>query len=72
MAPALSYLPIEVESVRVREHPHEERTPSEVVYWTAAGKVRRNERIKGAEGGRRPTKGHCGFKKERISQNTQE
>ena len=34
VAPALCHMPIEVVSVRVREHPHEERTPSGVVYWT--------------------------------------
>ena len=53
-------LRIEVVSVRVREHPHEERTPSEVVSWTAAGIVRRNERMKEFEGGRRPTNGRSG------------
>ena len=33
VAPAPSHIPIEVVSVRVREHPHEERAPSEVVFW---------------------------------------
>ena len=39
-------MPIDVVSVRVREHPHEERTPSAVVSWTAASIVRRHERMK--------------------------
>ena len=43
-------------SVKVREHQHRERTPSGVVFWTAAEAVRGNERIKEFEGGRRPTK----------------
>ena len=34
VAPALCHMPIEVVSVRVKEHPHEERTPSGVVPWT--------------------------------------
>ena len=33
-APAPFHMPIEVVSVRVREHPHEERTPTGVVSWT--------------------------------------
>ena len=33
MAPAPCHMPIEVVCVRVREHPHEERTPSGVVPW---------------------------------------
>ena len=33
VAPAPYHMPIEVVSVRVREHPHEERTPSRVVFW---------------------------------------
>ena len=46
MAPAPCHMPIEVLSARVREHPHEERTPSGVVSWTeridrnTAGKVK--------------------------------
>ena len=53
-------MPIEVVSVRVKEHQHRERTPSGVVFWTAAGIVRRNERMKEFEGGRRPTTGRSG------------
>ena len=34
VAPALCHMPVEVVSVRGSEHPHEERTPSEVVSWT--------------------------------------
>ena len=34
VTPAPCHMPIEVVSVRVREHPHEERTPSGVVSWT--------------------------------------
>ena len=34
VAPAPCHMPIELVSVRVREHPHEERTPSGVVSWT--------------------------------------
>ena len=52
MTPAPSNIPIEVVSVRVREHQHLEGTPSGVVFWTAAGIVRRNERVKEFEGGR--------------------
>ena len=55
VAPALCHIPIEVVSVRGREHQHEERTPSGVVFWTAAGIVRWSERMKEFEGGRRPT-----------------
>ena len=33
VAPALCHMPIEVVSVRVREHPHEDRTPPGVVSW---------------------------------------
>ena len=36
MAPAPSYIPIEDVSVRVREHPHAERMPSGVVFWTGS------------------------------------
>ena len=57
VAPAPYHMPIEVVSVRVREHQHEEGTPSGVVFWIAAGIVRRNERTTEFEGGRRPTKG---------------
>ena len=69
MAPAAYHIPIEVVSVRVREHPHEERTPSGVLFWTAAGRaaagiVRRNERMKEFEGGRRPNTGRSGTKGE--------
>jgi hypothetical protein len=50
-------MPVEVVSVRVREHPHEERTPSGVVFWAATGIVTQNdERMKEFEGGRRPNK----------------
>ena len=60
VTPALTHMPIEVVSVRVREHPHEERTPSGLVSWTAAerdaaGIVSRSERKKEIEGGRRGT-----------------
>ena len=34
VAPATCHIPIEVVSVRVREHPHWERTPFGVVSWT--------------------------------------
>ena len=34
MAPAPYHMPIEVVSVRLREHPHEEKTRSGVVLWT--------------------------------------
>ena len=34
VAPAPYHMPIEVVSVRVREHPHEERTLTGVVSWT--------------------------------------
>ena len=34
MAPAPCHMPIEVVSVRVREHAHEEKAPSGVVSWT--------------------------------------
>ena len=44
-------MPIELVSVKVREHPHEERTSSGVVPCTAAGIVRQNERMKEFEGG---------------------
>ena len=40
VAPAPYHLPIEVMSVRVREHQHEERTPSGVVSWTVEEKQR--------------------------------
>ena len=36
VAPAPCHMPIEVLSVRVRGHPHEERTPSGVVFWTGS------------------------------------
>ena len=60
VTPALTHIPIEVVIVRVREHPHEERTPSGLVSWTAAerdaaGIVSRSERKKEIEGGRRGT-----------------
>ena len=64
VAPAPYHMLIEVVSVRVREHPHLEGTPSGVVFWTAAGIVRRNERVKEFEGGRRPTTGRSGTKGE--------
>ena len=34
LAPAPCHMPVEVVRVRVREHPHEERTPSAFVSWT--------------------------------------
>ena len=40
VTPAPCHMPIEVVSVRVREHPHEERTPSAVVSWTAEERQR--------------------------------
>ena len=45
------HMPIEVVSVRVREHQHEERAPSGVVFGTGSGRdavviVRRNEKMK--------------------------
>ena len=46
VTPAHYHMPIEVVSVRVREHQHEERTPSEVVSWTERVK-RVNERVRG-------------------------
>ena len=67
VAPAPSHMPIEVASVRVREHPHEERTPSEVVSWTAAAD-RDASGIKNdwtLAGGRRPTKGRSVAESER-------
>ena len=53
-------MPIEVLSVRVREHPHEERTPSGVVSWTAAKRYSRHsaaelENEETVEGGRSGT-----------------
>ena len=47
-------MPIEVVSVRVREHPYEERTPFGAVSWTE--RIER-EWMKQFEKGRRPTKG---------------
>ena len=44
---------------RVREHPHEERTPQGVVSWTQRVEW---EWIKKFEWGRRPTKGRSGIK----------
>ena len=64
VAPAAYLMPIEVVSVRMREHQHLARTPSGVVFWTAAGMVRRNKRMKEFEGGRRPTTGRSGTKDE--------
>ena len=64
--------------VRIREHQHRERMPSGVVFGTRSDrdtivKVRQSERISQFfEGVWRPTKGHSGSKKERISQNIQE
>ena len=40
VAPAPYHIPIEVVSVRVREHPHRERTPSGVVSWTVEDRER--------------------------------
>ena len=34
VAPALCHLPVEVVGVRVKEHPHQERTLQGVVSWT--------------------------------------
>ena len=50
VAPALRHMPIEVVRVKVREHPHEERTPSVIVFGTPVGRdkagiVGQNERI---------------------------
>ena len=77
VAPAPYHMPIEVVSVRVREHQHRERTPSRVVFGTGSGReavviVRRNERMKEFEGGRRPTTGCSGTKGEMIRQDIQE
>ena len=77
VAPASCYMSIEVVSVRMREHQHLEGTPSGVVFWTAAGRdaagiVRRKERMKEFEGGRRPTTGRSGTKGEMNRQTTQE
>ena len=52
VAPAPYHMPIEVVSVRVREHPHKERTPSGVVFWTKSDRaavviVRQDEGIRG-------------------------
>ena len=48
MAPAPSYIPIEVVRARVREHPHDERTPSGLVSWTErVERERVNEEIRG-------------------------
>jgi hypothetical protein len=62
-------MPIEVVSVRVREHQHLEGKPCGVVFWTAAGRdaagiVRWKERMKEFEGGRRPTTRRSGTKGE--------
>ena len=48
VAPAPSYIPIEIVCVRLREHPHRERIPSGVVFWAGSDKdalvlVRQNE-----------------------------
>ena len=40
VAPASYHMPIEVVSARVREHQHEERTPSGVVSWTVEARER--------------------------------
>ena len=40
VAPAPYHMPIEVVSVRVGEHQHEERTPSGVVSWTVEERQR--------------------------------
>ena len=69
VAPAPSYIPIVVVSVRVREHQHEERTSSGVVSSTAAGKVSWSARIKEfreAEG--RPNGGMERWKRDRDAQ----
>ena len=62
VAPALYHIPIEVVSVRVREHQHQERT--------AAGVVSRTEQVerewmKKFEGGRSGTKWNCATEYER-------
>ena len=77
VAPAPYHMPIEVASVRVREHQHRERTPSSIVSWTGSGGdavvvVRQNERMKEFKGGRRPTTGRSGIKEEMNRQTTQE
>ena len=77
VTPASSYIPTEAVSVRRREHQHWERTPSDVVSWTAperdtAGIVRQNERMKEFEGGRRPTKGRSGTMEERNRKSIEE
>ena len=64
VAPAPYYMPIEVVSVRVREHGHEERTPSGVVSCTERVEGER-EWMKKFERGRRPTKGRSGTEHER-------
>ena len=51
VAPALCHMPIEVVSIRVREHQHRERIPSGVVFWTGSDRdavviVRQSERMK--------------------------
>ena len=46
VAPAPSHIPIEVVSVRVREHQHEERTPSGVVSWTVEERHGRHGEVK--------------------------
>ena len=43
VAPAPSYIPIEVVIVRVREHPHEERTPSWSCFLDRTGRERESE-----------------------------
>ena len=78
VAPALCHMPIEVVSVKLREHPQEERTPSSIV----SGTEQRERCSKHSEaewhnegsfeGGRRPTKGRTGTTGEMIRQNIEQ
>ena len=43
VAPAPYHMPIEVVSVRAREHPHQERTPSGVVFYTERREVQQEK-----------------------------
>jgi hypothetical protein len=57
VTPAPCHIPIEVVSVRVREHPHEERMPSWSCVLDRTGRER--EWMKKFEGGRSGTKWNC-------------
>ena len=77
VAPAPCHMPIEVESVRVRERQHRERTPSGVMFWDRTERnavviVRQSERRQEFEGGRRPTTGRSGIKGDMNRQTSQE